>query len=221
MPRSARKVTQPAAPAGALLRPVGRLSDGTAVSVADRVAEAMRLGGTLHDGAVRAGVSPQRLAAWVRSGNRIAAALDAGSLLHSDLDAQARAEVALAQTVEASATEGKLLLLGLLERLSRGTEVRTVTVRLDASGREVDRYERTEQHAPDAATIRWRLERRWPDEWAPKGRLEVTGPDGGPLSVDLASRAAELAEALRATPPPPVAATNGAAGNGHSEAPTP
>jgi hypothetical protein len=199
---------------GALLQPLGTRDDGTPIMVGDRVAEAVRLGASLADGALRAGVSAPQLHTWVRSGNRLASALETGALRQRDLNAQQRAEVALAATVEQAASEGKLLLLGLLERLSRGAEVRTITERIDAQGNVVERYERTEHHAPDAATIRWRLERRWPDEWAARQRLEVTGADGAPLQVDVATRAAELAEALRNAPPPVHANGNGSGGNG-------
>lgn len=171
--------------------------DGSPIMVADRVAEALRLGAHIGDASVRAGVSRELLRQWMRNGNRINAALDAGSRLEGDLNDQERAELHLARTAEAALSEGKLLMLALLDRLSRGAEVRTVTVRLDANGNEVDRYERTEQHVPDAAVIRWRLERRWPEEWAPKPRLEVTGPGGAPLAVDVQTRARELAQALR------------------------
>lgn len=198
---------------GALLQPLAHRDDGTPVMIPDRVAEAVRLGGSLADGALRAGVSTPQLHAWVRSGNRLTSAVETGALRRKDLNAQQKAEVALAATVETAASEGKLLLLGLLERLSRGAEVRTITVRTDANGNEIDRYERTEHLAPDAATIRWRLERRWPDEWAARQRLEVSGPDGAPLQVDVATRAAELADALRKAPP--VLATNGHASNGN------
>jgi hypothetical protein len=172
---------------GALLQPLAHRDDGTPVMIPDRVAEAVRLGGSLADGALRAGVSTPQLHAWVRSGNRLTSAVETGALRRKDLNAQQKAEV------------------------------RTITVRTDANGNEIDRYERTEHLAPDAATIRWRLERRWPDEWAARQRLEVSGPDGAPLQVDVATRAAELADALRKAPP--VLATNGHASNGNGAAP--
>lgn len=194
-----------------ILRPIAT-RDGE-VMVWDRVAEVLRVGGSLKDAAARSGVSTPSLHAWVRNGTRLSAAVEAGGRLEESLTRSEAAEVRVARTVETATAEGKLLLLGLLDRVSRGHETRVVTVKLDPHGNEIERTERTEQHGPDAATIRWRLSRRFPDEWA--GRLEVTGAGGGPIEVaTTAERASELADALRTQlEAEPVAASSN--GNGH------
>lgn len=199
-----------------ILRPIAT-RDGE-VMVWDRIAEVLRVGGSLKDAAARCGVSTPSLHAWVRNGTRLAAAVETGGRLEKSLTRAEAAEVRVARTVETATAEGKLLLLGLLDRVSRGHETRVVTVKLDVHGNEIERTERTEQHGPDAATIRWRLSRHFPEEWA--GRVEVTGAGGGPIEVaTTAERASELAEALRtqleAAAAGQAAATNGSSSNGN------
>ena len=178
-----------------LLRPLAT-RDGAEVFVWDRVAEAIRLGAGLREAAARCGIPTPTLHGWIRSGTRLVAAVEGGGRLASSLSPRESAEVRLANAVEEAHAEAKLLLLALLERVSRGVEIRTITVQMDASGQEVGRFEKTEQKGPDAATIRWRLEKGWPDEFG--RRVEVVGPDGGAVQVDLHERAAELAAAIRA-----------------------
>lgn len=175
-----------------ILQPVGHRPDGTPLYIADRVAEALRLGASLNDAATRATVTSATLRTWVRAGTRLLLATEAGTRLPQTLSAVERAQVDLARTVEQAAVEGKMLLLGQLERLSRGIE-RTITIeKQDAAGTVIERTTRVETALPDAATIRWRLARRWPDEFADRVHVDHTG------QVDTGDRAAELAAALRA-----------------------
>jgi transposase-like protein len=183
---------------------------GGEVMVWERAADVVRLGGTITDAATRVGVARQVFAEWVRNGTRLLNALAANARDPADLNAHEQATIKLVESIEQAEAESKLIMLGLLDRAARGVEVRTVTVRLDAQGNEIDRVERTEQRGPDPATLRWRLERRWPDEFAPRVRAEVTGPDGGPIAVDVATRAEELARELRRH----LAGTNGSGANG-------
>lgn len=162
------------------------------VMVWERVADAIRLGGSLHDAAARAGVGKAVLQGWLRNGTRLQAAIGQGARDPDSLTAHEQAEMQLAVVVDRAEAEAKLVLLGLLDRVTRGVEVRTVTVKIDQSGQEVERTERTENRGPDPATIRWRLERRWPEEFGQRVRAEVVAQiDTGP------ERVAELADALR------------------------
>jgi hypothetical protein len=170
---------------------------GGTVAVWDRAADVIRLGGNYTDAAVRVGVAKFTFADWLRQGARLVAGVASGGIDAADLDAHQRGLVNLVEAVDRAESEAKLVYLGLLDRVARGQDVRVVTVKVDAQGQEIERSERTEQRGPDAATIRWRLERRWPEEFAPRVRAEITGADGGPVEVDVATRAAELAEELR------------------------
>jgi hypothetical protein len=204
---AARK--RPAPPGVGLLAPLTG-PQGTEVMVWERAADVIRLGGTLRDAATRVGVTREVFAQWVRNGTRLLSALAVEARDPADLSEHEQATIRLAEAIEQAEAESKLIMLGLLDRAARGVEVRTVTVRLDASGNEIDRVERTEQRGPDPATLRWRLERRWPEEFAPRVRAEVSGPDGGPIAVDVATRAEELARELRRH----LAGTNGQGANG-------
>jgi hypothetical protein len=177
----------------ALLYPIAHRDDGTPVMVADRVAEALRLGASHATAAARAGVSRQQLDAWLRAGNRHSAALAAGTRTADDLSSVELAELALANTAEQALAQLELNLLAQLEVLSRGHTATTTTERTDASGATIDRTERAEVRLPDSAVIRWRLERRLPEQWGPRTHVEHSGH----VEVDVATRAAELADALR------------------------
>lgn len=193
-PMPARK-GQTVAPRHALLVPLAVREDGTTVTVTERVASAIRLGASMRTAAARAGASSATVQAWLRSGNRLAAGIAAGARLRSDLTATERAEVEFAVAVEAASAAHELALLTQLEALSQPRQERTITVRIDADGKEIDRTERTEDVAPEGQTIRWRLERRHPDTWGPRQAVEHTGTVG--VTVDVAERAAELVAQLR------------------------
>ncbi len=184
----------PARPLHYLQLPLTVRPDGTEVLPTDRIVEALRLGASYRTAASRAGVSVGTLQAWMRSGARLGAALLAGTRLERDLTASERAELALTQAIDQAEAEHELGLLALLEQVSRGTEARSTTIKRDANGAELERTERTERAAPDAATIRWRLERGLPERWSQRHRVEHVGA----LQVDVSDRAAELADALRA-----------------------
>jgi hypothetical protein len=91
---------------------------------------------------------------------------------------------------------GQAHLLAILEGECRGgAQVTTVVERYNGNGDLIERQTKTETARPDAASIRWRLERRYPELWG-RQRIEVTGPDGGPVEVTGAERADRLAAAL-------------------------
>lgn len=194
MPARGKAIKNKARP-HALLYPITHRDDGTPVMVADRVAEALRLGASMTTAASRSGVSRQQLDVWVRSGNRHSASLANQARTADDLSAVELAELALATAAEQALATYELNLLAQLEALSRGTSTTTTTVRTDPAGDVLDRTERTEARLPDASVIRWRLERRLPDQWAPRAHVSHEGTLD--VQVDVAVRAAELAQALR------------------------
>lgn len=179
------------APLHALLIPLGIDAEGVPITVTERVASAIRLGATLRTAASRAGVASATLHAWLRNGNRHAAALASGARLESELTDAERAELVLVRDYEEASAACEMALLTQLDAVSRPRVARTVTERTDADGN-VDRTERSEGLDPDATTIRWRLERGYPEGW---GKRETVTVD---VTPDVAERAAELVAQLRA-----------------------
>jgi hypothetical protein len=183
------------APKGALLVPLGHHPDGSPITVTERVATALRLGASYQTAAARAGVANPTLHSWLRAGARHASALATGARLESELTDQERAELAFATAVGEAEADHELALLTQLEHLSHPRHAITVTERTGPDGA-VDRTERVEAVDPDGATVRWRLERRFPDTW---GRREAIAIDARLVAdVDVTERAAELVAQLRA-----------------------
>lgn len=173
--------------------------DGGEVQVTrlDRIIETFRVGGTIADAAARAGVARQCLYDWQRKGVRVRAELIAGTKRDAELTADDLDYLAYVEAVEKAESEGKLLLLGLNDRLARGgIPLTTTTVKTDATGNVVERTEKTEHTLPDGAAIRWALQCRWPDEFQPRQKVELAGQVA--IEGQPADRAADLAESLRA-----------------------
>lgn len=173
--------------------------DGTRreITAIDRVYETFQLGGSIEDAASRIGVSRQTLYNWQRRAVQLQKALIAGATTLEKLTDEDREHLRFLDGVERGRADGKLLLLGLNDRLARGgIPITTVTTRVDAQGNVVERTTKIEETVPDGAAIRWRLERSFPREFG--RRVEVTGADGGPLEVSSGDRAEQLAGMLRA-----------------------
>lgn len=169
-------------------RKVGETPDGKSVMAAvtrlDRVREVMSIGGFDKDCAARCGVRVETYREWLKLGVAARADLANDRRTRRDLTAHERQCVELAMVVEEAEAEGRLLLMGVAERLSRGgIEVTTTTEKLDGKGKALERTTKVERTLPDGAMVRWRMERRWPGDFAK--RVEVTGPDGGPVRADV------------------------------------
>lgn len=78
-----------------------------------------------------------------------------------------------------------------------GTRTRTTTKR-DRRGNVIEETTVIEDTDPDMATMRWRLERHPAsrDQYRPP-RTELTGPDGGPITLDVETKAASVLDQLR------------------------
>lgn len=167
--------------------------DGTPVPVTvfDRIVSALRAGNYIEGAAASAGMSKQAVYDWMKLGarTRLANTPDKDRTTHERrcvefLDAVAEAEAAW--EAQANTT---------LEQLSRGgIPVETVTVKVDGKGKVIERTTKTTATLPDAATIKWRLKRRFRDRYAE--RIEVTGAEGEPL-LPMDERAAAIVEGLR------------------------
>ena len=198
---------------------VARVPDGQGgsreVSRLDRVREVYRVCGFDKDAAARCGVNTDTYRGWLRDGNRLRADLLAGRIKARDLKVGDKERILLAETVEQAEVEGRLLMLGLAEQLSRGGIKVTHTTIKEVGGQPTERTVREEQTLPDGQMIRWRLERRYPAEFGVR-RVELTGEGGGPLQVEQPA-VGQLLETLdrmaQALAPPST--------NGHAPAETP
>lgn len=171
------------------------------VTVMDRVVETLRLGGYIEDAAARVGASKKTLYDWMRAGARADRDLYSGKVTVSKLSAhQRRCREFLHAVVNAEA-DGKMLLLGLSEKLARGGYKReTVTEKRNSAGQVIERTVKEEVAEPDGAMLRWRMERRWPHQF---GRRIVELVGGGEHSWEdeadpVEERADALAEQARA-----------------------
>jgi hypothetical protein len=85
---------------------------------------------------------------------------------------------------ERAEAEPRLTLLTVTSALARGgLEVVHTTEKQTPQGQTLERVERRSRTLPDAHAATWLLSHRYPADFA--GRVEVTGPNGGPLEVEV------------------------------------
>jgi hypothetical protein len=175
--------------------------DGTQVTAAEEVIERIQLGMPIEDAADSAGIPRSTLHNWRKAGGIHRAAQAGGATLRKAereyvefLDAYERAtaeaELNRLTVVHRAAVGGMTLTKQVskwkVERARDGTEVLT----------EIERTVTTEQLAPQWTAAAWWLERRIPQRYA--RRVEVSGPDGGPIAVASAEDLLLELEAFKA-----------------------
>jgi hypothetical protein len=176
-------------------------NDGTVteVTVLDRIEEAMRSGGFLHDAAARVGITVETLRDWRRQGVRAHLDILNGRKSRSEFKPRELDYLDMALRMEKAETDARLFLLGTAQQLARGgipqveRTVRTVPAR-NGKPETVETIEKTTATLPDAGTIRWLLSHRWPNDFA--GRVEITGPEGGPIQHDTTNAIGKLRELI-------------------------
>ena len=167
---------------------VGYDGRGQPVRLIDRAMEVYALGHGDRDVAARCGVHLETIRSWLREGSGLAADLVAGRREWSSLTKHERKVHTFAGRAVAAETEGKLYLRGLAESLARGGVQRVIeTVKVNEKGETIESSRRTESTLPDGAMIRWILARRWRDEYGDRISVEASGPDGGPIQVEVDS----------------------------------
>jgi hypothetical protein len=179
-------------------------SDGRETTILDRAVQTVKVGGYAKEAASRCGVHEAEFHRWLREGARLASDLLSGRTMNADLSKEERDLVRFHHAMVEAEAEGMVTLLSIAHRLSvGGVEVVEETVtqspaieplfdqdgRIVRTGREAHvETKRTTKHTlPDSAMIRWRLERRYPAEYGRPQRVEVSGPDGGPIELADAS----------------------------------
>jgi hypothetical protein len=169
-------------------------------TIGDALCDFVRLGHFLETACALCGVNAGTVRDWIRTGARAVQRLDAGAS-RRDLSAHQRRCADFSAAVVRALGEAehrdvqRLALLG-----GGGLPQRTVVeeLELDQDGQErlVKRTTRTTETLPDGATLRWRLERRFPDRWGRRVEVDVDLTDGdddewGPDPVAEALQALE------------------------------
>lgn len=178
------------------LNTVVLVRDGKRITAGERIVEALRIGEYVETAAALANVDKTTVYEWLKVGanahdlvNRQGRTLK--SLTKHQLDcmefSHAVAQAQAAARVEDVAT--------LAEVAQGGRQIVTTTTKRNAEGEVIEHTTRTETAQPNVAALTWRLERRWPEEWG-RRRVEVSGPDGDPIPVEV--RAQSLVAALKA-----------------------
>ena len=173
-PESGRKVK---VTAGERIIEVLRLGEyvETAAAIADvdktTIYEWLKVGATAHDLVARQGRTLKSLTQHQR---------DCMKFSHAVAQAQA-----LARADDVATT---------LQLARGGHQIVSTVIKRDKDGQVLEHVTRTETAQPDGAMLRWRLERRFPEDWG-RRRIEISGPDGEAIPVEV--RAKSLVAALR------------------------
>lgn len=169
------------------------------VSLIDAACEALRTSGILEDAAARCGVDADTLRNWQRVGVRAINDILAGRRKLGALSAQERSAAEFAERTIQAAQEGKLYLAGLAQREAQGgyAITKTVVKTRQAGDRtvELERVTTTETARPDGTMIRWMLACRDPQNYG-RQRVELSGPDGGAIPLELRSATDSLLDEL-------------------------
>lgn len=177
-------------------------------TVETRIIELMGTGAHVDTAAQSLGVERETLHNWLKIGARTRKAWAAGKLSHpDDPDGEAPLpgphQLRCAQfsiAVDSAQADWLMRQEATLEAAGRPRKRQIVTVKTDPAGDTIETSTRTEDEAPDMATVRWRLERH-PASRDTYGRtttsIELSGPDGEAIPVDvrtstLADKIAEL-----------------------------
>lgn len=156
--------------------------DGSKVTVADRIVEAIRAGNYVETAAALAGVDKTTFYDWLNTGAN--AVNKTGKLTVKEQHC-----IEFSHSVARAMAESEAEDVAGLAALARGiTRVERVVV--DERGNELSRTVVAERILPDAKVLMWRLERRFGERWG-RNRLELSGPSGGPIDVSITDQQAE------------------------------
>jgi transposase len=188
--------------------------NGHAVTIAEHVVEKLRTGNYVEQAAKSAGLHKSTVYDWLHQGARISTDILQGRRTRPRAGSVERKLLDFSDAVAAAEAEWEVAANDGLERLSQPrtvTETRE-TVETDSEGKETGKKTMTltKVEEADSATIRWRLERRFPDRYG-KQHLEISGPGGGPIPLSIREQAAKqltdqaerLAQAAAAAQAPP------------------
>lgn len=172
------------------------------VTVMERLEEAIRAGGFLHDAAARVGITVETLRDWRKQGVKAARDVANGHRRRSELRKHEIEYAELAARLERAESDARLQLLAVGRNLALGgietrKTVRRRTIPRRGQAAVIEETEETAATLPDGAMVRWLLSHRWPEDFA--GRVELTGPHGGPMQVDTTPALEKLRDILNQT----------------------
>lgn len=153
------------------------------------IARKARDGVPIQAAAVASGIPKSTFQSWMKRGREAAEAVSVGR----EIDSKERIFLEFMLAVEEARSAAMEDAVVAHQRLAFGGEVLEVTENLDEETGEIK--SRTIRFSkPDRNALEWYLERSHPDIFGTK-RLELTGADGGPISIEEESSAREILKA--------------------------
>lgn len=170
------------------------------LTVMDAIVDTLEGMGFLHDAAARVGVAVETVREWRKLGVRVSTDLAQAKRTPASLTPHERNCAELARRMAAADAVSRMRLLGLAASVaSGGTDtVETVTKAVqvgDHDPKVVEITTRTATTLPNPGMVQWLLSHRWPADFN-RTRVEVSGPDGGAIPVDVTSARDKMAGAL-------------------------
>jgi transposase len=146
-------------------------------TIGEALCDFVRLGHFMATACALVGINSDTAREWIRTGRRAVDRLDAGAR-RRDLSAHERRCSDFSVTVATALAEAEHRDVRRLAALAAGGLPQVTVVEeheLDGDGQErlVKRTTRATETLPDAAPLRWRLERRFPDRWGRRVELDV------------------------------------------------
>lgn len=189
--------------------------DGRDITAAEQIVASIRAGNYVETAAAAAGVHKDTLYEWLRVGANARVKPTHGKGART---AHERRCIEFSDAVAAAVAASESEAVARLEQIARGgIAVKVETVKVDGTGNVLEHTTRTEQTLPDARVLEWRLERRFSKRWGQKASLELTGADGGAITIETADARAmiereleRIEQRLAATPQPAAPSPEGA-----------
>jgi hypothetical protein len=181
-----------------LTKPHRQAEDGTTVTVGEHVIQAVRAGNYIETAAASAGIDKSTLYEWLKRGAQVGTDVEEGRRTAPRKGSYEYELRKFSHAVAEAEAEWEVGANATLERLGRRrpvTETRETT-ETSPTGEvttKVTTLRKTDE--ADSATIRWRLERKYPKRYG-RSLVEVSGPDGGPISVDVKAEARAVLESM-------------------------
>lgn len=159
---------------------VAHRRDGTPITAAERIVDAVRTGAYVETAAAMAGVSKVTLHEWLNKGAAANGKYAAGKRLGAN---EAR-YYSFANALVAAEAEAEVETIGTIALLARGGhEQVTKETRIAADGK-VTEVTKTTTLPPNVTAATWHAERRWSHRWNRRTQIELTGAEGGPIKVE-------------------------------------
>lgn len=170
---------------------VARTEDGKAITVGDRIVQAVRNGNYIEAAAAAAGVEKKAVYRWMNTGANLSIELEEDKRTLASLSAEEKRQLRFSHAIAEADAEWETGTNDLLHKLGQGgLETTVTTTKTNGDGEVIETTSKVEYTLPNDRVLTWRLERRHPDRYG-RRTVEVTGPDGGPIQGELQVSAKE------------------------------